>query len=88
MKTLNPFSSSPYGEARDGFKKISEALKMDSANYNIRILRATAASESAEHLDEMFDSAMVDLRWLEKNISENDSVANFLMNLDWAKNIL
>lgn len=85
IRTINPFNKSPYAEGREGFRHISEAVALDSANTILRILRATAAAESAEHLNELFDSARIDLEWLQKQKNSTDSVCQFLVNLNWSK---
>lgn len=85
LRTINPFTKSPYTEGRDGFKQISEAVALDPASTILRMLRATAAAESAEHLNEMFDTARIDLEWLQAHEKPADSVCRFLIHLNWAK---
>jgi hypothetical protein len=85
LRTIMPFTKSPLTEGREGYHLISEALQADSMNVRIRLLRATAAAESAEHLAELFDSARVDLIWLEEYADPDDPVIQFLINLNWAK---
>lgn len=85
LRTANPLVKSPYKEARDGFRIISEAGEKDSANTIIRVLRATASAESAEHLPELFEVAAEDLAWLESTVIDVDSVMHFFINLNWAK---
>jgi len=64
---------------------ISEAVESDSSNTLLRLLRVTAAAESAEHLHELFDSAKIDLEWLAPRTDPSDSVYLFLIHLNWAK---
>jgi hypothetical protein len=85
IRTINPLTKSPYAEGREGFKQISEAVGSDTSNPILRILRATAAAESAEHLNELFDSARIDLEWLQAHKEPTDSVCQFLIYLNWAK---
>ncbi|MFH2057178.1 MAG: hypothetical protein ABIJ61_14565 [bacterium] len=85
LRVLNPLTPAPHAEARVGYRKISEAVAADSTNPTLRLLRATAATESADHLPELCDSARVDLEWLSAWVSETDSVALFLVELNWAK---
>jgi len=85
FRSINPLTKSPYAEGREGFKQISDAMASDTANTILRILRATAAAESADHLNEMFDSARIDLEWLQAHKEPTDSVCQFLIHLNWAK---
>jgi hypothetical protein len=84
IRLLSPFTKSPYSEARDGYRDISYAVAGDTANGVLRLLRATAAAESAEHLNELFDSARIDLEWLQSHADRSDSVRMFLIHLNWA----
>ena len=85
LKSLNPFGHSPRGEARNGFKMITEAVENDPDKKVLRLLRATAAVESAEYLNEMFDDAKSELTWLDSHITPDDSVMTFIVNLNWGK---
>jgi hypothetical protein len=85
IKTLNPIGKSPKDDARSGFAMISDAVKAESKNKIIRCIRATAACESAEHIPELFEYARVDLIWLDSFTNDQDTVANFFINLNWAK---
>jgi hypothetical protein len=85
LRVANPLMKSPQSEARDGFETISEAVNEDSANVIIHALRATAAAESAEHLKELFEVAAQELTWLESRAAKEDSVLQFVVNLNWAK---
>jgi hypothetical protein len=85
LRTINPLTKSPHAEAREGYRMISEAVQSDSSNALLRLLRATAAAESAEHLHELFDSAKIDLEWLAPRTDPSDSVYLFLIHLNWAK---
>ncbi len=85
FRTLNPFAKSPLAEARDGFRLISEAVASDSTDRIIRMLRATAAVESAEYLSELFPIALQELTWLDTHIPEDDSVMQFFTHINWAK---
>jgi hypothetical protein len=85
IRTLSPFTKSPHSEAREGYRQISGAVTLDSSNSVLRLLRATAAAESAEHLHELFDSARIDLEWLQTREDPLDSVSRFLVYLNWAK---
>jgi len=85
LRSIMPFTKSPLTEGRDGYHQISEALQTDSMNVRLRLLRGTAAAESAEHLAEMFDSARTDLIWLEDNADPHDPVMQFLISLNWTK---
>ena len=85
IRLLSPLTKSPYSEAREGYRQISFALSRDTANVVLRILRATAAAESAEYLHELFDSARIDLEWLQSHADKSDSVRMFLIHLNWAK---
>ena len=85
IRTINPLTRSPYAEAREGYRQVSDAVAQDTASTILRILRATAAAESAEHLNELFDSAAIDLEWLQNHRQPNDSVCQFLIHLNWAK---
>jgi hypothetical protein len=85
LRTLNPLTKSPHVEAREGYRMISEAVQSDSSNTLLRLLRVTAAAESAEHLHELFDSAKIDLEWLAPRTDPLDSVYLFLIHLNWAK---
>jgi hypothetical protein len=85
FRILNPLMKSPHAEAMEGYGQISEAVKLDTSNAVIRILRATAGAESAEHLDELFDSTRIDLEWLQARKEPTDSIYKFLIHLNWAK---
>jgi len=85
LRSIMPFTKSPLTEGREGYHLISEALQTDSMNVRLRLLRGTAAAESAEHLAEMFDSARGDLIWLEENANPHDPVIQFLISLNWTK---
>lgn len=85
IRTLNPLTKSPYAEGREGYRQISGAVAQDTASTVLRILRATAAAESAEHLHELSDSARIDLEWLQTHKKASDSVWMFLIHLNWAK---
>jgi len=85
LRTINPLTKSPLAEAREGYRMISEAVESDSSNTLLRLLRVTAAAESAEHLHELFDSAKIDLEWLAPRTDPSDSVYLFLIHLNWAK---
>ena len=85
LRTINPLTKSPHAEAREGYHMISEAVESDSSNTLLRLLRVTAAAESAEHLHELFDSAKIDLEWLAPRTDPSDSVYLFLIHLNWAK---
>ncbi len=79
------FGKSPYDEAREGFKMISQALVKDPGNFNIRFIRATAAVEAVEYLPELFPYANEDIQWLEKHIDYSNPALVFFLNLTWAK---
>jgi len=85
LKSINPLTSSPIEEARKGFKIICDAVEKDPDNRILRCLRVTAATESAEHLPEMFNYARNDLEWLDSCVAPSDSIAMFFVNLNWAK---
>lgn len=85
LRTINPLTKSPLAEAREGYRMISEAVESDSSNTLLRLLRATAAAESVEHLHELFDSSKIDLEWLAPRTDPSDSVYLFLIHLNWAK---
>ena len=85
IRTLSPFRKSPYSEAREGYHQISIAVIQDSTSTVLRFIRATAATESAEYLNELFDSARIDLEWLQANLESSDSVYMFLIHLNWSK---
>ncbi|HUU45122.1 MAG TPA: hypothetical protein VM118_05255 [Acidobacteriota bacterium] len=85
LRTLNPFTKSPFTEARDGFAEISAALDRDSTNPVLRTLRATAATEAADHLSELFPVADADLSWLESHVDSADSVLQFFIHLNRAE---
>jgi hypothetical protein len=85
FRKLNLFAKSPQSEARDAFRLISDAVTSDSTDRIIRMLRATAAVESAEHLSELFPVARQELTWLDTHIPEDDSVMQFFTHLNWAK---
>ncbi|MDP2684748.1 MAG: hypothetical protein Q8P20_06975 [bacterium] len=79
------FSKSPYDEARESFKIICQALANEPDNNIIRLLRATAAVESAEHFPEVLLHAKEDIKWLEENIDYDDSTLVFYTYLTRAK---
>jgi hypothetical protein len=85
LRTINPLTKSPRAEAREGYGMISEVVESDSSNTLLRLLRVTAAAESAEHLHELFDSAKIDLEWLAACTDPSDSVYSFFVHLNWAK---
>lgn len=85
FQVLNPFARSPHAEARAAFQKITEGLSAEPNNRVLRMLRATAATESVEHLNELFDIARIDLQWLTERNDDADSVSTFLLFLNWAK---
>lgn len=77
--------SNPYQEAYEGFDWITEALEQDSANVRIRMIRASAAVESVEHLDKLLSYAFTDLIWLSVNAKKLDSSETFFLYLTWVK---
>jgi len=79
------FRKSPYDEARESFEIISQALDNEPDNQIIRLLRATAAVESAEHFPEFLPIADEDIQWLGKNIDYGDSTLVFYLYLTRAK---
>lgn len=85
LRSIMPFTKSPVTEGREGYHLISKALQTDSMSIRLRLLRGTAAAESAEHLGEMFDSARNDLIWLEEHADPHDPVMQFLISLNWTK---
>ena len=85
FRTISPFSQSPQAEARAGFHQISTAIARDSTDIILRLLRATAAAESAEHLNELYDSALCDLTWMKRYSPANDSAVGFMTELNWTK---
>jgi hypothetical protein len=85
FRTISPFSQSPQAEARAGFRRISVAVARDTTDFVLRLLRATAAAESAEHLGELYDSALCDLVWLRRHGPIYDSAVSFMMHLNWTK---
>lgn len=85
LKSISPFGKSPKEEARDGFALISKSVFSEPNSKLLRCLRATAATEGADHLQELFAYAKEDLIWLETNSNTDDSVANFFINLNWTK---
>ncbi|MFA6553106.1 MAG: hypothetical protein WCT27_01635 [Patescibacteria group bacterium] len=74
-----------FGKARDGYHVISEAVSRDSASVPIRILRVSAAVESADKLGELLDSARIDLEWLTAYYDRLVPEERFLTLLTWAK---
>ncbi|MBI5037366.1 MAG: hypothetical protein HZC01_01475 [Candidatus Kerfeldbacteria bacterium] len=82
-------SGSAYDEARDGFKKITEALIRDSLGghhqVQLRLIRATAAAEALGFLPELMDEATADLTWLQEHVPQSDSAVYFFVQLTWAK---
>ncbi len=79
-------SKSAYDEAREAFAAISEAVEKNPGNDTLRILRATAATEIAEHLPEVLDSAELDLLILQQKIDPAaPGPLSFFVTLTWAK---
>ncbi|MFH0804936.1 MAG: hypothetical protein V1916_01940 [Patescibacteria group bacterium] len=76
---------SPYDNLREGFDRISKGLAADPNNRQLRLLRATAATEVGEHLPELLDDAYADLLYLGGQVDSTDSAATFFYYLSWAK---
>lgn len=80
-----PFVDGPLDDLKEGFEKIGKAVRRDTANIQLRILRATAATEVGEHIPDALLLAYADLLYLGMHRARLDDGAMFFYTLSWAK---